>query len=159
MENPVIVFGANYLGRAAKEIFELNGNVVYGFLDDNKTLHNTEVDNVSVLGSMDDDGFLKLLGKKCEAFVAVDDNKVRKHLVTMLLEQRKMQPVNAIHPAANIANSAIVGHGNFFDAGSHMGAGSVVGSHCLIHSNVVIGAESKIGNFVQIGAASTINSG
>jgi sugar O-acyltransferase (sialic acid O-acetyltransferase NeuD family) len=159
MENPVIVFGANYLGRAVKEIFDLNGNVVYGFLDDNKSLHNTEIDNVSVLGTMDDDGFLKLLGKKCEAFIAVDDNKLRKHLVAMLLEERKVQPVNAIHPAARIASSATLGHGNFFDAGSHMGAGSVVGSHCLIHSNVVIGAESKIGNFVQIGATSTVNSG
>ena len=159
MENPVIVFGANYLGRAVKEIFDLNGNVVYCFLDDNKTLHNTEIDNVSVMGSMDDEGFLKLLGKKCEAFIAVDDNKVRKHLVTMLQEQRKMQPVNAIHPAANIASSVSLGHGNFVDAGAHMGAGSVVGNHCLIHSNVVIGSESKIGNFVQIGAASTINSG
>ena len=38
MENPVIIFGANYLGRAAREIFERNGNVVYCFLDDNKGL-------------------------------------------------------------------------------------------------------------------------
>ncbi len=34
MENPVIIFGANYLGRQAKDILERNGNVVYGFLDE-----------------------------------------------------------------------------------------------------------------------------
>lgn len=159
MENPVIIFGANYLGRAAKEIFDRNGNVVYCFLDDNKSIHGTEVDNVSVLGSTDDDGYLKLIGKKCEAFVAMDDNKLRKNLVKMLLEERKMQPVNAIHPASTLATSAIIGHGNFFDAGAQAGAGAVIGSHCLIHANVVVGAETKIGDFVQIGAASTINSG
>ena len=159
MENPVIIFGANYLGRAAKEIFDRNGNVVYCFLDDNKALHSTEIDNVTVLGNTDDDGYLKLIGKKCEAFVAVDDNKLRKSLVKMLHEVRKMQPVNAIHPRAGLASSTSIGHGNFIDSGSQTGAGSIIGNHCIIHANVVIGAESQIGDFVQIGASSTINSG
>jgi len=159
MENPVIIFGANYLGRAAKEIFDRNGNVVYGFLDDNKSLHSTEIDGVSVLGSTDDDGFLKLIGKKCEAFVAVDDNRLRKSLVKMLNENRKMQPVNAIHPNAVLAASTSIGHGNFVDAGALAGAGSVIGNHCLIQANVILGAEVKIGDYVQIGASGTINSG
>lgn len=159
MENPVIIFGANYLGRAAKEIFDRNGNVVYGFLDDNKSLHNTEIDTVTVLGATDDDGYLKLIGKKCEAFVAVDDNKLRKNLVKMLLEARKMQPVNAIHPMASLALSTVIGHGNFLDAGSQTGAGAVIGNHCLIHANVVLGAEAQVGDYVQIGASSTINAG
>lgn len=159
MENPVIIFGANYLGRAAKEIFDRNGNVVYCFLDDNKSLHSTEIDNITVLGSTDDDGYLKLIGKKCEAFVAVDDNNVRKSLVKMLQEVRHTQPVNAVHPRASFALSASIGHGNFLDSGAQTGAGSVIGSHCLIHANVVVGAETTIGDFVQIGASSTINAG
>ena len=159
MENPVIIFGANYLGRAAKEIFDRNGNVVYCFLDDNKSLHATEIDNVTVMGSTDDDGYLQLIGKKCEAFVAVDDNKVRKSLVKMLNEVRKTQPVNAIHPTASMASSSSIGHGNFVDAGSQTGAGAEIGSHCIIHANVVVGAETRIGDFVQIGASSTVNSG
>src|SRR5688572_21545588 len=103
MENPVIIFGANYLGRTAKEIFEANGNVVYGFLDDDKKLHSKELDESVILGSTDDDGFLKLIGKKCEAFVAVDDNRFRKTLVKMLHEIRHVQPVNAIHRDALIS--------------------------------------------------------
>ena len=63
MENPVIIFGANYLGRQAKDILENNGNDIYGFLDDNKKLHNAVIDEITVLGSTDDDGFLKLIGK------------------------------------------------------------------------------------------------
>ncbi len=157
MENPVIIFGANYLGRQAKEILESNENVVYCFLDDNKKLHNTTIDNITVLGSTDDDGFLKLIGKKCEAFVAVDENKLRKSLVTMLQEVRNVQPVNVI--ATPIPASVDIGHGNFIDQGARFGAGSSVGNHCLIHAGAIIGMEVKLGDFVQIGAGSIINAG
>jgi sugar O-acyltransferase (sialic acid O-acetyltransferase NeuD family) len=158
MENPVIIFGANPIGRVAKEIFEVNGNVVYGFLDDSKALHSKEIDNVTVLGSTDDDGFLKLIGKKCEAFVATDDNKVRKALVKMLQEIRHIQPVNAVHPSCIVASSASVAHGNFVDAGVIIGAGSEVKNHCLLNARVVIGAECVIGDFVQVGAGTVVNS-
>jgi sugar O-acyltransferase (sialic acid O-acetyltransferase NeuD family) len=157
MDNPVIIFGANALGRSAKEIFERNGNVVYGFVDDNKKLHNTEIDTVSVLGSTDDDGFLKLIGKKCEAFVAVDDNKLRKTLVSILNDVRKVQPVNAIHNSAIIPESAEIGHGNFIDMGAKIGVGAKIRNHCLINAGAIIGAEATLGEFVQIGAGSIVN--
>lgn len=159
MENPVIILGAGQLGRSAKEIFEANGNVVYCFLDDNKSLHNTEIDTVTVLGSTDDDGFLKLIGKKCEAFVAADDNKLRKSLVRMLQEVRHVQPVNAIHKSCILASSSNMGHGNFLDAGVKVGAGASIGNHCLVNAGAILGAESRMGDFVQIGAGSIVNPG
>ena len=157
MENPVIIFGANYLGRAAKEIFESNSVVVYGFLDDDKKLHNTELDEVVILGSTDDDGFLKLIGKKCEAFVAVDDNKLRKSIVSMLNEVRHMQPVNAIHSNAKISSKAELGHVNFVDSGAIIAPGAKIGSHGIIHANSFIGVGATLGDFVQVGAGSLVN--
>lgn len=159
MENPVIILGANYIGRSAKEIFEGNGNVVYCFLDDNKKLHNTEIDNVTVMGSTDDDGYLKLIGKKCEAFVAADDNKVRKSLVAMLQDVRHVQPVNAVHPSSIIPESADIGHGNFIDMGVKIGAGAKISNQCVVHAGVIIGVEASVADFVQIGAGSIINPG
>jgi sugar O-acyltransferase (sialic acid O-acetyltransferase NeuD family) len=132
---------------------------VYCFLDDDKKLHNTEIDTVTVLGATDDDGFLKLIGKKCEAFVAADDNKVRKSLVKMLHEMRHVQPVNAVHRSSVLATSSTIGYGNFIDMAVKIGAGAVVGQHCIIHAGAVIGIESKIGDFVQIGAGSIISAG
>jgi sugar O-acyltransferase (sialic acid O-acetyltransferase NeuD family) len=158
MEHPVIIFGANFLGREAKDLFEANGNVVYGFLDDNKSLHGKEIDNVQVLGNTDDDGYLKLVGKKCEAFVAADDNKLRKTLVKMLQEIRHVQPVNAVHPSAIIAASASMGHGNFVGV-TVIGAGAEIGNHCIIHSRSLIGVEVRISDYVQVGAGSVINAG
>jgi sugar O-acyltransferase (sialic acid O-acetyltransferase NeuD family) len=159
MNNPVIIFGASFIGRAAKEIFEANGNVVYCFLDDNKALHGKEIDTVTVLGSTDDDGYLKLIGKKCEAFVATDDNKLRKAQVQMIQEERHVQPVNAVHPSTTISGAASLGYGNFIDMGVIVSAGVEIGNHALIHPRVVIGVESKLGDFVQIGAGSIVNAG
>ncbi|MFM9840246.1 MAG: NeuD/PglB/VioB family sugar acetyltransferase [Cyclobacteriaceae bacterium] len=157
MENPVIIFGANALGRAAKDIFETNEVVVYGFLDDNKKLHKTEIDEVVVLGDTDDDGFLKLIGRKCEAFIAVDDNKLRKNLVAMLKGERHVQPVNAIHSKSFVSPKAEIGHGNFIDFGSYLAPATKMGSYCLIHANVNVGVESILGDLVQVGAGSNIN--
>jgi sugar O-acyltransferase (sialic acid O-acetyltransferase NeuD family) len=159
MENPVIILGAGYLGRQAKEILENNGNVVYGFLDDNKKLHSTEIDNVAVLGSTEDEAYLKLVGKKCDVVVALDENKVRKNLVGLLNDDYKAQPVNVISQHAHIPTSTDIGHGNFIDHGVTFGPGSSVGSHCILQTNAIVGTETKLGNFVQVGSGSIINSG
>ena len=159
MENPVIIFGANAIGRSVKEIFDSNGNVVYGFLDEDKSLHGKEIDTVTVLGSIDDDGFLKLIGKKCEAFIAADDNKLRKSLVKMLLEVRHVQPVNAFHKSVIIPESVFVGHGNLIDMGVMIGAGAKVGNHCLLHAGAIIGTETILGDLIQVGSGARINPG
>lgn len=152
-----MIFGATPLGRQARMIFEENGNAVYGFLDDDKNRHGTEIDGVSVLGSTDDDGFLKFVGRKCEAFVAVDDNTLRKSLVRMLREQRHVQPVNCIHKSAVIPDVASIGHGNLVDMGVMLGAGAAVGSHCIVQAGAVIAAEASLGDFVQVGPGARIN--
>lgn len=159
MENPVIIFGADYLGRMAKEILESNGNAVYGFLDDDKKLHGQEIDNASVLGSTDDNGFLKLIGKKCEACLAIDDIRFKKSLVKVLNLQRHVQPVNALHNRANLARNAELGHGNLIDQGVQVGTGVVIGNHTIIHAGSVIGVGAQIGDYAQIGAGSIISPG
>lgn len=159
MLNTVIIFGVNTLGRIAKDIFESNKILVYGFLDDNKEIHKTEVDDVLVLGSSDDEDFLKLIGTKCQVFVASDDNKFRKSIVEMLLNDRKASPINAIHSFGQFSDKIEIGCGNLFDMGFTCGSGLKVGSHNIIHANTHLGAEVQIGDYVQIGAGSIINSG
>jgi sugar O-acyltransferase (sialic acid O-acetyltransferase NeuD family) len=159
MENPVIIFGANPIGRAAQEIFEQNGVVVYGFLDDDKKLHQTEVDDVVVLGATDDEGFLKLIDKKCQAFIALDDNRVRKSLVKMIRDSRHVQPVNAVHRSAYVSSRAQIGHGNLIDNGAILSPGVKIGNHNLLNAGVVLGVGTTIGDFVQVGIGSLIQPG
>lgn len=156
MENPVIIFGANALAQAAKEIFESNDIIVYGYLDDNKELHGTVLGELTVMGRTDDDGHLKLIGKKCEAFIAVDDRVLRKSIVKLLKDRRKMMPVNAIHSNTEIAPTAHVGHGEFINSGVVIGANAKIGDHCMINSNALIDYSATLGNLVQVGAGSVV---
>ena len=157
MEKPVIIFGSTGLAKAALEIFNSNNIVVYGFLDDDEQTHNTEINTVSVLGATDDHGFTKLIGQKCEAFVATDDNALRKEYVEYLMETRKVMPMNAVHQTASISDSFSIGHGNFVNAGAILSNDSKMGNHNVINSKAIIEQEVEIGDFVQIGAGSIIN--
>lgn len=158
MEKPVIILGAKGIAQAALEIFNSNHIVVYGFLDEDKKLHGQEINVIPILGHTEDEGFLKLIGKKCEAFVAVDDNKYRHFLVKLLNDNRKVQPINAIHGSAIIASDATIGHGNFINARVNIGSGTKVGNHGIFHSGAIIDHKSELGDFVQIGAGALINS-
>lgn len=163
MENPVLIFGAGDLGQTALDIFQRNNVVVYGLLDDNKELHGREFGDVSVLGDTDDDGFLKLIGansaKSCEACVAISDNRVRKQLVKLLNDRRKVQPVNAIHDTAVISTLASIGHGNLIGARAVINPMATVGQHCLILTGAVVDTQARLGDFVQIGPGAVLSSG
>ncbi|WP_296703022.1 acetyltransferase [Algoriphagus sp.] len=158
MEKPVIILGAKGIAHPALEIFNSNEVIVYGFLEEDESMHGTEINTVTVLGNPEDDGFLKLIGQKAEAFVAVDDVKYRKFLVELLNERRKVQPINAIHQTAYVSSDAVIGHGNFINAKVMIGTGAEIGQHCIIHSGAIIDHKAKLGDFVQVGAGSIINS-
>ncbi|GAB4328761.1 MAG: acetyltransferase [Flammeovirgaceae bacterium] len=159
MENPVMIFGAKSMGRAALEIFQSRNILVYCFLDDDESLYNTEIDQVTVMGKTTDDGFLKYVGKKCEAFVAVEEPQKRKEIIQLLIERRKVMPVNAIHDRTFLASSVRIGHGNFINSGAILNAGVSIGSHCVINSNALLDTNAVLEDHVIIGTGCMINQG
>lgn len=154
----MIIFGAGSLGIQALDIFQRNGVLVYGFLDDEKELHTTTLDDTSVLGDTDDGGFLKLIGPKCEAFVAIGERAVREQLVAMLNERRKTMPVNAIHDTALVSALATLGHGNLIAARVVVGPQVRLGSHCIVQSGALIEALARVDDYVTIGTGASIGS-
>ncbi|MCZ6899788.1 MAG: acetyltransferase [Bacteroidetes bacterium] len=159
MENPVMIIGAGGLGKAALDIFQSNGILVYGLLDYDKKLHGAEINDVVVMGDPEDDGFLKYIGKKCEAFVALENNQERKAIVDLLKTRRKVMPINAIHPSAFISSTAQISQGSFINAGVSVGAFAKIGNHCIIHSKATIEHQAQLSDYIQVGAGSIINSG
>jgi sugar O-acyltransferase (sialic acid O-acetyltransferase NeuD family) len=159
MENPVLIFGAGPLGLTALDIFQRNNVVVYGLLDDDKTLHGKEFGDVTVLGDTDDDGFLKLIGQKTEACIAIADGRVRKQLVKLLNERRKVQPVNAIHDTAVVSSLASIGHGNLIAARAVVNPLASIGQHCTVLAGAIIDTRATLGDYVQVGPGAVINSG
>ena len=158
MQNPVIILGAQQLGTAALDIFNSNSVVVYCFLDDKKELQQEEVNNVSVMSSTEDGEFLKLIGKKCDVFVAVEDSAARKGLINMLKEEYKVVPVNAIHKYSAVSEYAWLGHGNMVAAGAIVNNNARIGDNCIIQSRAIVDTNAEIADFVQIGTGAIINS-
>lgn len=158
MQNPVIILGAQKLGTAALDAFNSNSVIVYCFLDDEKKLQHEEVNNVSVMSSTEDSEFLKLIGNKCDVFVAVEDAAARKGLINMLKEEYKAVPVNAIHRFSSVSEHAWLGHGNLIGAGAIVNNNAKVGNYCLIQSRALIDAHAEVGDFAQIGAGAIVNS-
>jgi sugar O-acyltransferase (sialic acid O-acetyltransferase NeuD family) len=157
MENPVLIFGAGTLGKITLDIFNRNNVLVYGFLDDEKSLHNTEIGEIVVLGDTDDDGFLKIIGNKTEAFVAIGNTKIRKKIVELLNERRSTMPVNAIHDKAILSDDAMIGHGNLIMANATINPFAKITNHCIIHSGAVIDANANLGEYVTIGTGAMVN--
>lgn len=157
MDKPVLILGAGSIGKSAMQIFKSNGVLVYGFLDDDKKSHDTEIDDVTVLGFTDENSLLQIIGDECEAFVAVDENEMRKSIVENLTKTRKVMPINAIHSNAIIAESSVIGHGNYINAGVILGPNVIIGNHCLLHTNVGLDEGVSIGHFSQIGMGCNIN--
>lgn len=159
MENPVMILGAKGLGKVAYDIFKSNETIMYCFLDDDKALQGTAIGEILVSSFIEDKEYLKHLGKKCEVFVATDDNRLRKSLIKMLIEDFKVMPINALHPRAYISDSASIGHGNLFAAQVSIGSFATVGNHCIFNAGAVVEYETQIGDFVQVGAKAVINTG
>lgn len=154
----MIILGAQKLGTAALDIFNSNSVIVYCFLEDNKEQQQEEVNNIAVMGGTEDSEFLKLIGKKCDVFVAVEDAAARKGLIKLLKEEYKAVPVNAIHRFSAVSEFAWLGHGNMVAAGAVINNNAKVGNHCLIHSNAVVDTKAELSDFVQVGTGAIINS-
>lgn len=157
MEKPVIIFGASGLGAVVLDIMQSHDIVVYGFLDDNEELHGQEIGHIPILGKTDDHGYLKLIGQKCEAFLAIDETEYKKELVTLLNKQRKVMPMNALHSQSFISSSASLGHGNLIAPQVVVHSQVEIGNHCILHANCTVEYETILGDFVQVGAGSIIN--
>ncbi|PSR56148.1 acetyltransferase [Adhaeribacter arboris] len=158
MQNPVIILGAQKLGIAALDIFLSNHVIVYCFLDDEVKLHQTEVNGITIMGTTDDPEFLKILGKKCEVFVAAEETATRKSLINLLKDEYQVIPVNAIHKFTSVSEHAWLGHGNLINAGAVVNANARINNNCIIHSNALVDSGAKIADFVQIGAGANVGS-
>lgn len=158
MINPVVILGAKNLGGVALDNFKSNEVAIYCFLDDEAKLHGTEIDDVSVLGACDDDGYLKLIGKKCDAYVAIDDKKLHKHYVELLKERRSVQPINCVHKHSILSQKMSLGHGNMINIGAVIAAFVEIGNYNIIQTGAKIDQYAQIADYVHIGTGAVVGS-
>ncbi len=145
-----LVVGAGGHGRVVLDILDQMGTYeVAGFLDSNAELHGRRVDGMQVLGSLEDAARLRdELGVR-RAVVAIGDNGVRREFARRL-EDAGFELINAIHPSANIARNASLGH-NIVVA-----AGALVCAHCQIGDSVILNTGCIVDHETLIGTATHV---
>lgn len=156
MENPVIIFGANGLGKVALDIFKSNLLSIYGFLDDDTNQHHKTINDVKVLGDTHNEEWLHMIGKNCDAFVAIEDIEEKRRVIAELAENKNIVPVSAVHHTAFIESTAKYGQGTLVGAGAKLLSNVVVGKHCVVRAGTLVDHDAKIGDFVHIGIGSII---
>lgn len=155
---PVIILGAGVTGKVAYDAFISNRVVVYGFLD-NQLEEGSEIEDTTILGKIEENSYLDIIGKECTVFIAEDDISNKQELVDLIKDKRKVMPANAVHSNASISPSSFLGYGNLVSKGASLGAFSRVENHCLIGANAVIDATATCKDYVQIGAGAIVNTG
>ncbi|HIG93952.1 TPA: NTP transferase domain-containing protein [Candidatus Woesearchaeota archaeon] len=115
---------------------------VVGFVDDDVRLHNTMIQGIPVLGSIDE------LPQKIPAgttgfFICSGNNEFRERCYHFLKKQH-YKLINVIHPTAHLSSTTVLGEGVFIGAHVvttnkvHIGNGVLLNTACTIdHDNVV----------------------
>ncbi|MGF1532510.1 MAG: DapH/DapD/GlmU-related protein [Bernardetiaceae bacterium] len=156
MERPVIIFGTGGLAQTALNIFVQNEVLVYGFLSESEEQVRQTINEVLVVGTVDDESLLRRTLADAEVFVALEDTAERIELTKTLLKQYKKMPINAIHRSAQLPHDLHIGHGNLIGAGVNVGPAVRVGNHCIIQSGSQLLHQVEIGDGSYVGAGAII---
>ncbi len=120
-------------------------NNIYGY---NIVCSDSEIENL--LNDNED-----ILGYILGIGIGVDGSlKIRNKLANKL--DKILEPVNIIHPSANVSRRAKIGKGNIIEAFSKICNDSIVGDHCLIQSFSSINHDQIIGNNTMIACNVTL---
>ena len=153
---PVIIIGVNPFAIEVAHIFEKNKVVIYGFLDDDPKKKNINVGEIPVLSNTEDEKFWGLIGKNCGVFVALDNPIERRKMIETIIEDRKVKPVNAIHPSAQVADSKNLGYGVFIGAGTVISPETKIGESCIIGAGCIIETGAYVDDYSQIGSGTVV---
>ncbi|WP_320171793.1 acetyltransferase [Maridesulfovibrio sp.] len=136
----IIIIGAGGHGQVVAEIITLmHGVQPLCFLDDDTSLHGTELLGIPVQG-----GILELDKIKHDGvIIAIGDNNRRKLIFERLAAQTHFFTV--IHPSAIISPSASI------EKGCMILAGTVINTKAKIHKDTIINTNSIVEHHCQIG--------
>jgi len=136
------------------------GHTIIGLLDFDASLHDTHVLGVPVLG---DDALLdqrEQVGFDA-AFVAIGPQAGggARQAVALHLAKRDVPIIDAIHPAAVIADDVTHGNGLTAMAGAIINPGSRLGAHVTINTAAVVEHDGELGDHVHVAPGARLGGG
>ncbi len=146
----VIIIGAGGHGRVVLDIIRAAGKYEpLGFIDSNSELWGKYVDGIEVLGDFSVVEKIAASDKKVGAVVAIGDCRIRRKFAEMILSL-DVELLNAIHPSANIANTASLGRNIVVAAGALVCAHCQIGNSVILNTGCIVDHESIIANSAHI---------
>lgn len=148
MEN-IIIVGAGGVGRETAWIIEQinlrkETYKILGFIDDNESILNSNINGYKVLGGLD---YLLENKMNSKIVVSIADYKIKKSIVEKL---NNYEFETIIHPDVFIHSSNRIGKGTIIYPGTIMTTNITIGNHVIISPKVGIGHDSRIEDYVSI---------
>jgi len=147
----IVIIGAGGVGKEVALLIEQinNKKLTYnliGFIDDNSSLHGTQINGYKVLGGIE---HLKTMHSPIYAVCAIANYKVKKNIINSLMSS-SVHFANIIHPDVYISNTNSVGEGVIIYSGVIMTTNIKIGDHVIISPKCGIGHEALIENYVSL---------
>jgi UDP-perosamine 4-acetyltransferase len=143
-DHPVAVLGAGGHAKVVISTLRAAGWHVWGLFDDDPAAQERTVLGVPVRGIIDE---LRVLPGQA-AIIAVGDNRRRRALAERF---PRLRWISAVHPAAWVDPSVVLGEGTLVCAGAVVQPDSLVGAHCIVNTAATIDHDCRIGSFAHVG--------
>lgn len=140
----LVIVGASGDGKVVADIAVQNGYKDIMFLDDNEQIK--ECLGFPVVGKSS--SYLQF-AEKCVFFVAIGNPKVRKHILSKMIDSR-CDIVSLIHPSAVVAPSVKIGVGSVIMAGAVVNPAAVIGNGCIVNTCASVDHDCIIADYVHI---------
>jgi len=153
--NDVVIWGC---GGHAREVSLLCGSLglsVIGFLDERPEMKGQVVDDVPILGVLEDIAALR--GRLSVICAGVGDPALRRRFAAMTGEAgfRISDPV--VHPQVSLSPRSSLGPGTVVCAGATLTVNVHLGQHVVVNRNATIGHDVSVADFVTISPAVAIS--
>lgn len=146
-EKSLLLLGAGAHGRVCMDIALTSGYEAMGFLDDNSSLHGTEINAMPVLGAFEQ--WREVVQENTRLVICVGNCVARERLVDKLAIPPERFS-NLIHHSSVLLPSAKIGRGAMIFTHTHIGANAMLGHHVIVNNGVVIDHDCSIGDFASI---------
>ncbi|HVF10863.1 MAG TPA: acetyltransferase [Abditibacteriaceae bacterium] len=151
----VLILGAGGHGKVVADILLLCGANIIGFLDDDPQITGSTCLGLPVLGTINEYAQYAPEG----LVLGIGSNQVRQAVVKRLGAEADHLWLNAVHPGATVAASAVLGKSVVIAAHAVVNPDSIVGDHVIINTASSIDHDCRISDFAHIAPGSHLAGG
>ena len=146
MRKKVVIIGAGGHAKVIADIIEKSGDEIVGFLDDNKEIGTTIINEYKVIGDLNNRFTMAVTKENLEFIIAIGDNKKREEIS----HSPNLKFYTAIHPSAQMGLDVEIQEGTVIMANACINSSAKIGKHCIINTGAIIEHDNIIEDFVHI---------